>query len=61
MKKWVAIFLSALLLFCLVGCNGAGDLVLDEVKTYEITEEIQALDIRIGGADVNILQGEKFG
>lgn len=60
MKKWIAIFLSALLLFCLVGCNGAGDLVLDEVKTYEITEEIQALDIRIGAVDVNILQGEKF-
>lgn len=60
MKKWILVFLSVILLSCLVGCSGAEDLVLDEVKTYEIASEIQSLDIRIGAADVKILQGEKF-
>lgn len=60
MKKIIAIILSAILLTCLAGCSSNQDLVLDEIKTYDITTEIKSLDIRFNGADFKIEYGDKF-
>ena len=60
MKKIAAALLSAISLLCLAGCGGVRDLVLDEVKTYEIGSQIGSLDIRINAADLRIECGETF-
>jgi len=60
MKKIIAALMAAISLLCLAGCGSAQKLVLDEAKTYEITSQISALDIRINAADLRIEYGETF-
>ena len=59
MKKILALFLSAVLLLCLVGCY-KHDAVLDEAWIYEAKAEVHSLDIRVNAADFKIEQGDKF-
>lgn len=60
MKKLIVLIFTAILLICLAGCSNNQDLVLDEIKTYDITTEIKSLDIRFNGADFKIEYGDKF-
>ena len=60
MKKIIGALLTAIALLCLGGCGSTQKLVLDEVKTYEITSQITSLDIRINAADLKIECGETF-
>ncbi len=59
MKKTISIFLFTILLICLVGCNKQ-DVVLDDVRAYEINSAIHSLDICINAADFKIENGEEF-
>lgn len=59
MKKTIALIISAILLVGLVGCNRQ-DVVLEEIKSYEITSEIHSLDIHISAADFKILSADEL-
>lgn len=60
MKKYVALFLILLLALPLFGCFQE-NVVLDEIKAYQVTSEIHSLDIRLNAADFVIEYGETFG
>ena len=60
MKKIIALGLLTISLISLaVGCNRK-NVVLEEVKTYEVTSEIHSLDIQINAADFKIESVDKF-
>ena len=59
MKKFTALIISAILLVCFAGCNKQ-DVVLDEVKAYEIATEIHSLDVQISAADFKIVSADEF-
>lgn len=59
MKKFVAILLVFTLVLTLAACHEESG-VLDEIKTYEITSNIHALDIEINAADFKIEYGNQF-
>ena len=60
MKKIVVLLLILLLTFPLAGCFRE-NVVLDEIKTYQVTSEIHSLDISINAADFTIEYRDTFG
>lgn len=59
MKKYIAILLAFILVLSLAACHEESG-VLDEIKTYEITSDIHALDIEINAANFKIEYGNQF-
>ena len=59
MKKYLVTILVLLLLLSLVSCTNE-NVVLDNLQTYEITSDIQSLDVKINAADFKIKYGDKF-
>ena len=60
MKKIVALLLVLLLTLPLFGCFRE-NVVLDEIKEYQVTSEIHSLDISINAADFTIEYSDTFG
>ncbi len=60
MKKIVALLSVLLLTLPLFGCLQE-DVVLDEIKAYQVTSEIHSLDISINAADFTIEHRDTFG
>lgn len=60
MKKIVALLLVLLLTLPLFGCSRE-NVVLDEIKEYQVTSEIHSLDISISAADFTIEYRDTFG
>ena len=60
MKKIVVLLFVLLLTLPLFGCFQE-DVVLDEIKTYQVSSEIHSLDISISAADFTIEYGDTFG
>ncbi len=60
MKKIVVLLSVLLLTLPLFGCFRE-DVVLDEIKTYQVTSEIHSLDISISAADFVIEYRDTFG
>ena len=58
MRKYIIIPLVFLML-ALVSC-AKENVVLDDFRTYEITSDIQSLDIQINAADFKIEHGDEF-
>jgi len=59
MKKYNAFALLLPMVLLLFGCSRM-DVVLDEVKTYEIRSDIHSLDIQLNAADFTIERSDKF-
>lgn len=59
MKKFMILVSTFLLLLALTACAGE-DAVLNETKTYEVSENIHSLDIQINAADFQIEYADRF-
>ncbi len=60
MKKYVILLLILCLILPSAGCFRE-DVVLDEIKAYQVTSEIHSLDISINAADFTIEYRDTFG
>ena len=57
MKKLITILLTLLFVFALTSCE---NVVLDEMKTYDVTKQINSLEVEIKAADFRIEQATEF-
>ena len=56
----VSIIEGILSMFGLFGGFFNGDAVTEDIKTYEVSSDIQSLEVKINAADFTIKQGESF-
>ena len=56
----VSIIGGILSMFGLFGGFFGGDAVIEDIKTYSVSSEIQNLEVKINAADFTIKQGESF-
>ena len=56
----VSIIGGILSMFGLFGGFFGGDAVIEDIKTYSVSSEIQSLEVKINAADFTIKQGESF-
>lgn len=56
----VSIIGGILSVFSLFGGFFGGDAVIEDIKTYSVSSEIQSLEVKINAADFTIKQGESF-
>lgn len=59
MKRFIKLMLIIVSVFIIASCDNES-CVLEEAKTYEVTSNIESLDIRINAADFEITNGDNY-